>query len=112
MNKNEEETNRGTAWFLAAFGLLLAGVILGAALPTAKSNIHWLPSVAGFIGYLLAFRRGMVLRNPRIDESWRHSPRRGAAPATPPNPLDPEATVRLLRPDAPLASRSPLKVVR
>jgi len=112
VNKNEDQGNHGVAWFLAAFGLLLAGVVFGAALSTAKSDFHWFPPVAGFVGYLLAFRRGMVMSNPRIDESWRHSPRRGAAPAAPPNPLDPEATVRLPRPDTPPADRSPLRVVR
>ena len=108
-------SNGGAApfrWILAAFGLLFAGLAGGIALKASSSDIGWTLPLAGFGGYLLAFRRGMILWNPKIDGSWRRSSSSGPSAALRKNAWDPEATIRLLQRDAPRPSESVLKVVR
>ena len=103
---------RSVAWFLAAFGFLFAGVILGTVLFAARPDFRWVAPVAGFVAYLLAFRRGMLLRNSRIDQVWRRDSLPDRAPAAPRSAWDPEATVRPLQQGAGRADHSPLRVVR
>ena len=99
-------------WILAAFGLLFAGLAGGTALGASRSDIGWTVPLAGFAGYLLAFRRGMILWNPKIDGSWRRSFRATPPAGDPKNSWDPEATIRLLHRDTPPPSQSVLKVIR
>jgi hypothetical protein len=60
------------AWTLAAFGLLAVGVIIGAL--AAGKAWAWAAPVAGFLGYLLAFRQALLalVSSPEaIDGAWR-----------------------------------------
>src|ERR1700719_2596468 len=62
---------RETLWFLVAFGFLAAGLLGGTILYAWRPNWAWPLPVAGFVGYVLAFRRGLLLWNPNIDGTWR-----------------------------------------
>jgi hypothetical protein len=122
MNDREEigKSRKPLGWFLASFGLLLAGLAGGAILHALRWDFAWTVPIVCFVGYLLAFRRGMLMWNPRIDRTWRArlrvkspvargdaGPVSGASEATP----DLDATVPLLRRDV-LDSRASLRVVR
>lgn len=63
---------RAAIWVLASFGLLVAGLAGGALALAWRPLWAWPFPAAGFLGYLLAFRRGMLLLDPGIDSSWRH----------------------------------------
>jgi hypothetical protein len=107
----QTDARHGSTWLLAAFGFLAAGMAGGAALSAWKPDIGWTAPLAGFAAYLVAFRRGMILWNPKLDRTWRHSRRAPAVPVRK-QTTDPEATIRLFYPDPPQASRSAWKVVR
>ena len=106
------DARHAAAWLLAAFGFLAAGLAGGAALAAWRPDIGWTAPLAGFAAYLLAFRRGMILWNPKLDRTWRHSPRATAAVPVRKETADPEATIRLCYPAPPQASRSARKAVR
>jgi hypothetical protein len=103
---------RALAWILAAFGFLLAGVADGSVLYAQGSVAGWTVPVAGFVAYLLAFRRGMILWNPRIDRTWRQYLWLEPGESARKDARDPDATIRLLRPDAPQPPRSVRRAVR
>ena len=81
------------AWILAAFGLLVAGLVSGTLLYSWRRDLGWIPLLISFAGYIAAFRRAMLFWDCDIDRSWRtylwidggKSPRRGADPAVGPN---------------------------
>lgn len=58
---------------LAALGFLGAGLVGGTITLAWRPDWAWPFPVAGFIGYVLVFRRGMLLWNPNIDRTWRQS---------------------------------------
>jgi MFS family permease len=62
---------RAVYWILTAFGFLVAGLAGGTVLFAWRPDWVWPFPVAGFIGYVLAFRRGMLLWNPNVDRTWR-----------------------------------------
>jgi hypothetical protein len=64
-------SRRGAAWILVAFGLLAVGLVGGTILFAWKSRWGWIFPAASFVGYVLAFRRGLLLWNPAIDRTWR-----------------------------------------
>ncbi len=82
----------------------------------------WLVPAAGFIGYLLAFRRGMLLWNPNIDMTWREylwlerdseSASEDGRPADGrDDPSRAAENFRVLRPEPPRPSRPELRAVR
>jgi hypothetical protein len=57
----------GMTWIAVSLVFLAAGVLAGAVLNGRVGA--WVPPVAGFVGYILAFRRGMVSWN--ADRIWR-----------------------------------------
>src|ERR1700752_3821043 len=65
------KARRDTAWFLLAFVFLAAGLVGGTILYGWRPDWAWPFPVAGFVGYVLAFRRGLLLWNPNIDRTWR-----------------------------------------
>jgi hypothetical protein len=62
---------RGVSWILASFGFLVVGLAGGTIMLAWMPDWVWPFPLTGFIGYILAFRRGMLLWNPNIDRSWR-----------------------------------------
>jgi MFS family permease len=58
-------------WFLVGFGFLAAGLVGGTIMFAWRPAWVWPFPVAGFVGYVLAFRRGLLLWNPNIDRTWR-----------------------------------------
>lgn len=64
--------DEGLSWMLGAFGLLVVGLAGGTIFYTWSKDFAWPFPAACFIGYILAFRRGMMLWNPEIDRTWRH----------------------------------------
>jgi hypothetical protein len=62
---------RDILWFLVAFGFLAVGLVGGTIMFAWRPAWVWPFPVAGFIGYVFAFRRGMLLWNPNIDMTWR-----------------------------------------
>jgi len=59
-----------SAWILVAVGLLIAGVLGG--MIVAGRSWAWVFPLAGFSGYVLAFRRGLLVWNPEgLDSIWR-----------------------------------------
>jgi hypothetical protein len=63
----ERKQASGIAWIAVSLGFLVAGVLAGASM--AGSAGVWALPVAGFVGYILAFRRGMLSWN--ADRVWR-----------------------------------------
>ena len=62
---------RGLSWIIASFGFLVAGLVGGTIVFVWEPDWAWLLPAAGFAGYILAFRRGMLLWSPNIDMTWR-----------------------------------------
>jgi len=59
----------GITWTAVSLGFLAAGVLAGASMNGSAGA--WVPPVAGFVGYILAFRRGML--SWKVDRVW-HEP--------------------------------------
>ena len=59
------------SWIIASFGFLVAGLVGGTIMFVWEPDWVWPVPAAGFVGYLLAFRRGMLLWSPNIDMTWR-----------------------------------------
>jgi fatty acid desaturase len=76
---------RPVAWILAAFLLLAAGALAGvlAEMPRGFPLV-----VGGFAAYLWAFRRGLLLWKPGIDDLWsvRTEPARESREPAPTRP--------------------------
>lgn len=64
---HQRKRAKSVAWIIAAIGFLVAGVLTGAVLGQRAGD--WALPVAGFVGYVLAFRRGMLARD--ADKIWR-----------------------------------------
>jgi len=111
---------RSLGWILASFAFLVAGLVGGTILLEWKPEWVWLFPVAGFIGYVLAFWRGMLLWNPNIDRTWRQYFWLGCNTASkdsqPANgrvdPSEAAKNLRLVRPEPPHPPRHELRVVR
>ena len=58
-------------WFLVAFGFLAAGLVGGTIVFAWRPDWMWPFPTVGFVGYIFAFRRGMLLWDPEIDRTWR-----------------------------------------
>jgi len=100
---------RHIVWIAVAFGCLFTGLIGGAVLYAWRPELTWVAPTAGFVAYVLAFRRGMLFWNPHLDATWRHGA--GSKPIEKPSSEDPEKTLKLVRPQ-PTSDRSELRVVR
>jgi MFS family permease len=111
---------RGVFWILVAFGLLAAGLVGGTLMFLWRPDWVWPFPVAGFVGYVLAFRSGMLLWNPNIDRTWRRyfwldrdtafedsQPVNGRSDSS-----EGAANLRLIRPEPPHPSQHELRVVR
>ena len=106
------QNGRVLAWILASFGFLVVGLAGGTALYAWRADLGWTVPLACFAAYLLAFRRGMVLWNPEIDRTWRDSLRVRPPAQSRKDAWNPEATLRLPRPDEEQPTGPPLRVVR
>lgn len=111
---------RGIIWILAAFGVLIAGLAGGTILFAWRSAWAGVVPLAAFLGYILAFRRGLLLWNPNIDRTWRvylwldRNTASQEGPAT--NGADDSSgganNLRIVRPGSPHPARHELRVVR
>jgi len=111
---------RGVPWILGAFGSLVAGLVGGTIMFAWRLDWVWPFPLAGFIGYVFAFRRGMLLWNPSIDRTWREylwldsdTASEDGQPAN--GTEDPSAqakSLRVVRPDPPRTARHELRAVR
>jgi hypothetical protein len=90
----------GIAWIAVSLSFLAAGVLAGASMNGSAGA--WVPPVAGFVGYILAFRRGMFSWN--ADHIWRE-------PANPYEEPEDEASEQRIRAASSL-SRPFMRVVR
>ena len=111
---------RGVSWILAAIGLLVAGLVGGTLMFAWRPDWMWPFPLAGFIGYVLAFRRGMIRWNPNIDRTWRryfwldrdtdseeNQPANGRL-----DPSEGAKSFRIVRPEPHRPDRPELRVVR
>ena len=73
-----------------------------------KPGWVWPFPVAGFVGYILAFRHGMLLWNSNIDRIWRHDSRFGGRDGLPPV----AGNIRVLHPAPPHGPRPDRRAVR
>jgi MFS family permease len=110
----------GIAWIVAAFGFLVAGLVGGTVVFAWRPDWVWPFPVAGFIGYVLAFRRGMLLWNPNIDRTWRQyfwldrdTASQDGQPGSGRNdPSGGAKELQLVRPEPPHPARQALRIVR
>lgn len=65
------DRQRAVVWIVVAFVFLIVGLAGGAVIFAWGNEWAWLIPVAGFGGYLLAFRRGILIWNPAVDRTWR-----------------------------------------
>jgi hypothetical protein len=110
----------GLSWILASFGFLVAGLVGGTIMFVWKPDWVFPFPAVGFIGYLLAFRRGMLLWSPNIDMTWwqylwleRDTASEDGRPAY--GTDDPSGVAegfRVLRPEPPRPSPRELRAVR
>lgn len=117
-NLSGAKSRGAIVWILVAFAFLILGLAGGAVLSAFRKESAWLIPAAGFVGYLLAFRRGMLLRNPAVDRSWRRyvglepevliEDERNAYVSG----EYPENTLKILRPGAPRTQRHEMRLVR
>jgi hypothetical protein len=70
-NVSAAKLQRPVVWIVVAFGFLAAGLAGGTLLYAWKPDLAWTVPVVCFAGYILAFRRGLLLWNPEIDRTWR-----------------------------------------
>ena len=118
-NREKPVTNRRRAivWVLVAFGFLIAGLAGGTILLAWKREWAWVFPVASFIGYLLAFRRGLLLWNPKLDRTWRRylwlegEMVTGDEEASPAPGEDQGETLGIVRPETP-PTRHELRLIR
>ena len=71
ISSSPAKDRRDILWFLVAFGFLAAGLAGGTIMFAWRPEWMWPFPAAGFIGYVLAFRHGLLLWNPNIDRTWR-----------------------------------------
>jgi hypothetical protein len=77
VKRNQESTRRSRytvaiLWIVAAFGLLAVGVIAEAMI--ASTSWGWTFPTAGFVGYVFAFRRGLLVWSPQgIAAPWQRA---------------------------------------
>ncbi len=116
--KSATNRRRAVVCILAAFAFLIVGLAGGAALFAFKKEWAWVLPMASFGGYLLAFRRGMLLWNPAVGTTWRRCLwlEREAITGNEDNSHasgeDPEKTLNILRSGAPRSPRPGLRLVR
>jgi hypothetical protein len=110
---------RGVSWVLVSVGFLVVGLVGGTIMLARMPDWVWPFPPAGFIGYILAFRRGMLLWNPNIDRTWRqylwldHAAFEDGRPANGRDgPSGGEGDLRVVRPEPPRPPRHELRVVR
>jgi MFS family permease len=72
MRAHRENRRRGIAWIFVSFGALVIGLVGGTILFAWKSPWAGVFPLAAFAGYVLAFRRGLQLWSPDLDQSWRN----------------------------------------
>lgn len=112
-----DRSRAGAAWTAVAFGFLVVGLVAGTIVFAWKREWAWLIPVASFVGYLLAFRRGMILWNPAVDRTWRQYLWLEREMPADDDPIsrgaeDPDKTLEIVRPEAPRPQRHELRVVR
>lgn len=111
---------RGGSWILAAFLSLVAGLVGGTIMLAGRPDWAWPVPAAGFIGYVFAFRRGMLLWNPNSDRTWReylwldrdHASEAGQPANGGDDPSGQAKSLRVARPDPTRAPRHELRTVR
>ncbi len=103
------------AWIVVAFGFLALGLVGGTVVFAWRREWGWLIPVASFVGYLFAFRRGMIQWNPAVDRTWRQylwlESEMTAEDAVPRGVEDPERTLQIVRPETPRAPHE-MRLVR
>ena len=100
-----------------AFGALIVGLAGGTIAFAGKTEWAWIFPPASFVGYILAFRRGMLLWDRNIDWIWRRPPSLeaqlgGEDEEALPAAEDPERTLRIVRRESPSLERHETGVVR
>jgi hypothetical protein len=110
----------GVSWILAAFGSLVAGLAGGTIMFARRPDWVWPFPLAGFLGYVFAFRRGLLLWNPGVDRTWREylwldrdtASEDGQPANRNADPSGQAKSLRAVRPDPPRTPQHDLRAVR
>ncbi len=112
---------KAIVWILVAFGFLIAGLVGGTILYAWREDLAWTVPLACFVGYVLAFRRGMRLWDPETDRTWRQylgldgrtaGEKGGTFRGPNDDPSRSPKNLLIVRPETPRPPRHELRVVR